>query len=101
MVMSEQKEKKYYLHRISHESNASYALLELGYLSLGWWSCADKDIMGAARDDGYDSFNKITEEKGISKNRSRWCMWYFAQMKPGDIVIVPKFDGKFGLGSYS
>lgn len=94
--MSEQKEKKYYLHRISHESNASYALLKLGYLSLGWWRCADTDIMDAARDNGYDRFNKITEEKGISKNRSRWCMWYFARMNPGDIVIVPKYDGKFG-----
>lgn len=29
--------------------------------------------------------------------RSRWNLWYFLNFKPGDIVVVPQFDKKFGI----
>ena len=88
---------KYYLHRISHEANASYSLLEKGFLTLGWSKFADSDILDAAREDGYPKFDVITEKYGENHNRSRWNMWYFARMEEGDKVVVPLYDGLFSL----
>ena len=39
----------YYLHRISHEGNISYSLLENKILTLGWSKFADSNILDAAR----------------------------------------------------
>ena len=89
--------RKYYLHRISHEGNVSYSLLEKGYLSLGWSIFSDTNILEAARQDGYPDFDVITEEKGENHNRSRWSMWYFAQMDIGDIIVVPLHSGVFSV----
>lgn len=88
---------KYYLHRISHEGNVSYSLLDQGILTLGWADFSDTDILGAAREEGYPNFDVITEQKGQNHNRSRWCMWYFAQMNIGDKVVVPLYAGKFSV----
>lgn len=88
---------KYYLHRISHEGNASYSLLNKGYLTLGWSKFSNSNILNAAREDGYPNFDCITEEYGENHNRSRWNMWYFAQMEKGDKVVVPLYDGLFSV----
>ncbi len=88
---------KYYLHRISHEGNASYALLEKGILTLGWSNFSDTDILEAAREPGYKRFNPIAESKGEEKTRSRWSMWYFAKMEKGDKVVVPLYGGLFSV----
>lgn len=90
-------DKKYYLHRISHEGNVSYSLLEKGILTLGWSKFSDSGILKAAREDGYPNFTPITEAFGESHNRSRWCMWYFAKMEKGDTVVVPLYGGKFSV----
>ncbi len=79
---------KYYLHRISHEGNVSYGLLSQGFLTLGWSQFVDSGILEEARVDGYPKFNTIAEKYGQGKNRSRWCMWYFARMEIGDRVVV-------------
>ena len=84
---------KYYLHRISHEGNVSYSLLDKGFITLGWELFADTDILDASRENGYPRFDVITKEKGEDHNRSRWCMWYFAQMEKGDFVVVPLYGG--------
>ena len=84
---------KYYLHRISYEGNVSYSLLEKGILTLGWSKFTDTDILEAAREPNYIRFNPITETMGEGKNRSRWCMWYFAKMEKGDKVVVPLYGG--------
>lgn len=89
--------KKYYLHRISHEGNTSYSLLEKGYLTLGWSKFSDTDILDAAREPEYKRFNPIAESKGEGKSRSRWCIWYFARMEKGDKVIVPLYGGLFSI----
>lgn len=89
--------KKYYLHRISYEGNASYTLLKEGYLTLGWSIFSDSGILDAARKEGYPDFDVITEKLGESHNRSRWSMWYFAQMNVGDIVVVPLYAGMFSV----
>lgn len=94
---------KYYLHRISHESEVSYALFMNGvngnkYISLGWSSFLDTDILDCARkNDGYKSFDNCYLSKRKDKIRNRWNMWYFAQFSKGDIVIVPLYDGKFAV----
>lgn len=90
-------EKRYYLHRISHEGNASYALLDLNYLTLGWSDYADTDILEASREPGYPRFENIFALKRNDKPRSRWNMWYFAQIKEGDVIVVPLYDGLFSV----
>lgn len=87
--------KKYFLHRISHEGNVSYSLLKEGYITIGWEKFADSKILEAARKKDYADFNDIAEKYGECKNRSRWGIWYFANMKEGDTVIVPQYNGLF------
>ena len=89
--------KKYYLHRISHEGNVSYSLIKKGYLTLGWSAFSSTNILDAAREKGYPNFDIITEQFGENHNRSRWNMWYFAQMKAGDTVVVPLYSGLFSV----
>lgn len=90
-------EKKYYLHRISYEGNVSYSLLNKGYLTLGWSIFADSDVLNSVREDGYSGFDAITEKYGENHNRSRWSMWYFAQIKAGDTIVVPQYSGLFSV----
>lgn len=90
-------ESNYFLHRISHEGNVSYSLLDMGYLTLGWSKFTDSDILEAAREEGYPRFNPITNDYGESHNRSRWGMWYFARMNVGDKIVVPLYDGLFSV----
>lgn len=93
----------YYLHRISHESEMSYALFKNGinsekYLSLGWSAFLDTEILDCAREnDNYKSFENCYSRVRKDKSRSRWNIWYFAQFKKDDIVIVPLYDGKFAV----
>lgn len=86
---------KIYLHRITHEGNVSYRLMELGYITIGWSKFSDSDILQAAREEGYPDFNHVAEMYGEGHNRSRWNMWYFAKMNVGDIIIVPLYGGNF------
>lgn len=101
--MEDDKYMKYYLHRISYENELSYTLFKDGinsekYLSLGWSAFANTDILECARkDDNYSSFEKCFDSIEKEKRRNRWDIWYFAQFKKDDIVVVPLFDGKFGI----
>ena len=90
-------EKRYYLHRISHENETSYSLLEKGFLTLGWEIFTDSGILDAAREDGYPQFGIIAGKYGEDRNRSRWNIWYFARMYIGDIVVVPLYGGLFSV----
>lgn len=93
----------YYLHRISHESDVSYTLFKKGingeiYLSLGWLEFSNTNILDAARlKDGNVEFEKIYDSIENKKYKSRWNMWYLAQFKKGDLVIVPLYDGRFSV----
>lgn len=88
--------KKYWLHRISHESDVSYKLLDLGYLTIGWSMFSDTDVLDHAVMEEDLSFRKFTEKHGI-KNRSRWNLWNFAKFSKGDIVVVPMYNKMFGV----
>lgn len=89
-------EKNYWLHRISHHSEASYPLLEKGYLSIGWKMFLDTEILSVISEKGEAGFRAFTEKYGIT-NTSRWSLWYFSQMKAGDIIVVPMYNKKFGV----
>ena len=60
-------EKKYYLHRISHESEISYPLLERGFLTLGWEKFSDSSIVEATREIGYPKFDPRDPE--VERNK--------------------------------
>ncbi|MCM1220432.1 MAG: restriction endonuclease [Lachnospiraceae bacterium] len=85
---------KYWMHRIKHEWEVSYALLKKGYLSLGWSKVSGQDIIDSIEN---DSFNRFCETADIAQHRSRWNIWYFAHFKAGDIVVVPQFGGMFEI----
>lgn len=80
----------YWLHRISHEWEAAYTLLDEGYLSIGWSAKANTDVLNHLDD---NLFEKIMEEYG----RNKWALWYFGKMEPGDLVVVPRFGKKFSI----
>ena len=92
-----QSERKYWLHRISHEWEISYVLLdEKGYLSLGWSKFSKSGILDAARKSD-DDFENVYRKEIKDKNKSRWNMWYFANFKVGDYVVVPRYNGEFSV----
>lgn len=86
----------YWLHRISHECEASYALKDKGFLSIGW---GDKDVTAlAAAREWEEEDSRIDFDQIMGKNsRSRWYLWHFAQIKPGDKIVVPEFGGLFSI----
>lgn len=88
--------RNYFIHRISHEWEISYPLLDMGYLSIGWSSYLDSDILERIETGGESAFNDFMWEK---KNtyRSRWNLWYFFQFKEGDYIVIPLFDKKFSI----
>lgn len=84
-------EKRYYLHRISHEWDWSKPLLDMGFLSIGWGKYKFDTILEVINEYGESGFNEFMFEQQNTA-RSRWSLWYFSQMKPGDIVVVPLYD---------
>lgn len=86
----------YYLHRISHEAQWSYPLLEQkGLLSIGW---ADFGIRKGFVSEHEDDWSKVprTIEDEWGKVKSRFCLQRFLEMKKGDRVVVPTW-GAFHL----
>ena len=92
-------EKKYWLHRISHEGEVSYDLLKKGYLTIAWSLFLDHPdkLIETIKDKDSDlDFKNYTDRYDV-RTRSRWALWNFGQMKVGDIVLVPMYGGKFGV----
>lgn len=92
-------EKKYWLHRISHEGEVSYDLLKKGYLTIAWSLFLDHPdkLIETIKDKDSDlDFKNYTDRYDV-RTRSRWALWNFGQMKVGDIVLVPMYGSKFGV----
>jgi len=89
-------EMKYWLHRISYEWEVSYSLFDQGYLSIGWSTFMNTDVLQCIRKDGEQGFNRFMEQHGES-SRSRWNLWHFSQFRKNDIVVVPLFDKEFAI----
>ena len=86
--------KQYWLHRIAHEWEASYPLLDQGYLTYGWSCFMHTDLVERVRAEGEQGFRHFMEETGET-SRSRWSLWNFLQIQRGDLIVVPLFDGMF------
>ena len=82
-----------WLHRISHEWEKMKELLDSGLLSTGWRCFADSGITAGI---GSAEFDEIMGRSGETR-RSRWALWYFAQMRPGDMVVVPLYGGSMQI----
>ena len=80
----------YWLHRISHEGEAAYALLDEGYLTTGWSDKSDTGVLEHLDD---DQFEQIMADYG----RGKWALRYFGKMEPGDLVVVPQFGKQFSI----
>ncbi len=80
----------YFIHRISHESEVSYPLLDMGYLSIGWSVYADSGLMNLVKEGGETAFNDFMS-KHQNRYRQRWFLWYFSQFKKDDYVVVPLY----------
>lgn len=88
--------KQYWLHRISHEWTVAYSLLEEGYLSIGWKSMAQPELLQAVHESGYHGF--LNWMKHCNEySRSRWNLWNFFSFSPGDYVVVPMFNKEFSI----
>ena len=80
----------YWLHRISHEGEAAYVLLDEGYLTIGWSDKSDTGVLEHLDD---DQFEQIMADYG----RGKWALRYFGKMEPGDLVVVPQFGKQFSI----
>lgn len=90
-------DKKYWLHRISHEWDVSYKLLSQGYLSIGWVNLANSGIVEAVQNGAStEEFEKIMSTR-YDLGRSRWSLWRFCSFKRDDYVVVPLFSGEFSI----
>jgi len=83
---------KIWQHRISHEAEISYPLLEQGYLSIGF---SDLVIPGFVKklkteENAWRYFEDQIKEAWGHRPRTRHNLWRFlVDMEPGDWVIVP------------
>lgn len=85
--------KRYWLHRISHEWEISYPLLEEGLLSIGWPSLMGIDLLGQIQRQGKAAFEKAT----AGWSQSRWGFWNFSQFRPGDVAVAPLYHSEFAI----
>ncbi len=98
-IMQEQTqtERKYWLHRISHEADVSYKLLEEGWLTIGWSDIANSGIEDKILAKKEEKFDKIIKKCYKHLSRSRWSLWRFFEFKEGDFVVVPQWGGTFSV----
>lgn len=55
-----------WLHKINHEIEASYALADKGFLSIGWRG-KDSSVLEAAREGNTELFRQLMENTSKSK----------------------------------
>lgn len=82
-----------WLHRITGGDYAlplSSALLDKGYLSIGWSDFSTEEYLGIIKAGG-NEFDKMFMDAGWGLPRNRWNLWRFVYaMAPGDLVLVPQ-----------
>ncbi len=68
----------------------SSALLDKGYLSIGWSDFSTEEYLGIIKAGG-NEFDKMFMDAGWGLPRNRWNLWRFVYaMAPGDLVVVPQ-----------
>lgn len=85
-------------HRISHEAEISYPLLEQGYLSIGFSDLLDTNlIQNIHTENGWQYLEQQMDKAWGHIPVSRYGLWRFlVDMQPGDWVLVPT-RGHFSL----
>ena len=82
-----------WLHRITGGINAlplSSALLDKGYLSIGWSDFSREEYLTKLKSGG-SQFDKVFLDYGWGLQHNRWNLWRFVvEMAPGDLVVVPR-----------
>lgn len=85
--------KQYWLHRISWEQDASYPLIDKGYLSVGFSDFADEEFIEKVADGDWNYLDEAFDKEWGERPRTRYTLWRFlAQMKEGDWVVVPSWS---------
>lgn len=79
-------QEKILMHRISHCAAVSYPLLELGYVSIGWLDYATHQDLPAQ----LDSLDFVRFVNRLGHNKNRHCLIRFVQLKPGDLLVIPR-----------
>ncbi len=91
-------DRRYYLHRISHEWSVSKALFDLGYLTTGWSKFNDSNIIDPVGKVDWSLFDKVFFEK-YDKARGKNGLSRFLELKENDVIVVPLYDKDFAVVS--
>jgi len=98
-----EREKQYWLHRITGGQNAwqmsDHLFRKHNLISIGWSDFSTDEFVEGVRSKGIEYMNEwIKDEWKISNlPRSRWSLYNFINnMKAGDIVLVPSY-GTFSI----
>jgi hypothetical protein len=86
----------YWLHRISHEWDVSKALFDKNLLTVGWGSLTGSGVLELAKGNDEAMFEKIMAANNAD-GRSRWSLYRFLRIQPGDVVVVPLYEGTFAI----
>lgn len=90
-------EKKYWMHRISHEVNVSYSLLKKGYLTIGFAEFLDEyNIIEEIKTRELPYLDELCLDRWGKKLRSRYGLLRFINFQVNDIVLLPR-GKKFGF----
>lgn len=87
-----------WLHRISHHAEVAYPLLDNGYLSIGFSDFSTPDfIKDTYAENGWQSFENYFNDTWGEAPKTRYNLWRFiAEMRKGDLVVVPSW-GTFSI----
>ncbi len=88
-----------WLHRISHHAEASYPLLEKGFLTIGFSDFITPEFLAKTKSKDWPYFEKAFADAWPDKPnpRTRFNLWRFvAEMQVGDWVLVPSW-GSFSV----
>jgi hypothetical protein len=88
-----EKERNYWIQRISYNAHITYPLLDKGYLCIGWSDFVkfENYVDNVRREGGWNYMESCMLEDWGALTTNRHQLWrYMVNMKVGDWVVVPK-----------
>ncbi len=89
-------DRRYYLHRISHEWSVSKALFDMGYLTTGWSKFNRSIIIDAAGNVDWNQYEKVFSDE-YGKARGKNGLARFLDLRENDVIVVPLYDKDFAV----